>query len=252
MRILISNDDGIHSPGLWALVEAVQPLGEVFVVAPDREQSAASHAISLHRPLRVHQTKPNTWEVDGTPTDCVYLAFHHLLRDKKPDLVLSGINRGANLADDVTYSGTVAAAMEGSLFGAAAVAFSLVSPSRKYPWADAAAFIRPFVQSLIAWPLPARSLLNVNLPEGPAKGWVWTRMGKRSYEEKVEERRDPRGRLYYWLGGSENAHDFIPGSDCNAVYDDKKVSVTPLQLDLTNDALKNKLSGLKVEGFEGA
>jgi 5'-nucleotidase len=127
MRILVSNDDGIESPGIQALAEALQSLGEVFIVAPDREQSAASHAISLHRPLRLHRVRERQWAVDGTPTDCVYLAMNHILKDTLPEMVVSGINRGSNLADDVTYSGTVAAAMEGALFGVPAIAFSLAT-----------------------------------------------------------------------------------------------------------------------------
>jgi 5'-nucleotidase len=246
MRFLVANDDGIHAAGIAALVEAVSPLGEVFVAAPDREQSAASHAISLHRPLRLHELKPNWWSIDGTPTDCVYLAMNHLLVGKRPDLVLSGINRGPNLGDDVTYSGTVAAAMEGALFGVPSVAFSLVSPSRKYDYQPALVFIRSLVRTLIAKPLPTGALLNVNIPEGPVKGHAWTRMGKRSYGQLVEARRDPRGRAYYWIGGTENAHENIPGSDCNAVYDDGLVSITPLHLDLTHHRLLEELRNLSI------
>jgi 5'-nucleotidase len=246
---LLSNDDGVHAQGLAALAEAVAPLGEVLVVAPDREQSAASHAISLHRPLRVGAVREGWWEVDGTPTDCVYLGLHHLAAGRRPALVLSGINRGANLGDDVNYSGTVAAAMEGALSGVPAVAFSLVSPSRAFAFAPAVPFVRALVRSLLANPLPDGALLNVNLPEGPIRGYTWTRMGKRSYGQLVEERKDPRGRTYFWIGGTEKDHQDLPGSDCNAVYDQQVASITPLHLDLTHHRLLDELRPLPVEGY---
>ena len=249
MTFLISNDDGVHAKGLAALHEAVTPLGESLVVAPDREQSAASHAISLHRPLRMRELRPGWWEVDGTPTDCVYLALNHLLPKDRPQLVVSGINRGPNLGDDVTYSGTVAAAMEGALLGIPSVAFSLVSPKRTFDYAPAVPFVRAFVKALLDRPLAAGALLNVNLPEGPIRGFTWTKMGKRSYGQLVEERTDPRGRKYFWIGGVENAHENIPGSDCNAVYNDQLASVTPLSLDLTHHALLDSLRSLPVEGY---
>lgn len=249
MRILVANDDGIESPGIQALAAALQPLGEIFVVAPDREQSAASHAISLHRPLRLHRVRERQWAVDGTPTDCVYLAMNHILRDSPPEMVVSGINRGSNLADDVTYSGTVAAAMEGALFGVPALAFSLASKSRTWDFAPAAAFARKLVETVAARPLPRGALLNVNIPDGTPSGFALTKLGKRSYGQVVAERRDPRGRAYYWIGGDEQGHEDIPGSDCNAVYDEGKVSITPLHLDLTHTRLLEELRGLQVEGY---
>jgi 5'-nucleotidase len=251
MRILVSNDDGIESPGIQALAEALQSLGEVFIVAPDREQSAASHAISLHRPLRLHRVRERQWAVDGTPTDCVYLAMNHILKDTLPEMVVSGINRGSNLADDVTYSGTVAAAMEGALFGVPAIAFSLATRTRKWDFAPAAAFARKLVETVIARPLPRGALLNVNIPDGAPTGFAITRLGKRSYGQVVAERRDPRGRAYYWIGGDEQGHEDIPGSDCNAVYDEGKVSITPLHLDLTHTRLLEELHGLEVAGYAG-
>lgn len=251
MRVLVSNDDGIESPGIQALSAALSSFAEVWVVAPDREQSAASHAISLHRPLRMAQVRERQFAVDGTPTDCIYLALNHVMKACRPDMVVSGINKGANLADDVTYSGTVAAAMEGALFGIPAIAFSLASRSRKWDFSHAAGFAAKLVQSVAARPLPHGALLNVNFPEGPVKGFSWTRLGKRAYGQVVAERLDPRGRPYYWIGGGELDHEDIPGSDCNAVHDDHRVSITPLHLDLTHDRLLQDLRGLAVEGYEG-
>lgn len=248
MRFLLSNDDGIQSDGLRALARALTDLGEVFVVAPDRERSAASHAISLHRPLRVHEVADGWWSVDGTPTDCVYLAVHHLLRDRPPDVVVSGINYGANLADDVTYSGTVAAAMEGAMLGLPAVAISLVSAGT-FDFGPAAAFAASIVPAVVRRGLPKGMLLNVNVPRGTPRGYRITRLGKRSYGKEVVENVDPRGRKYYWIGGAETKHEDVPGSDCNAVYDERLVSVTPLHLDLTEYRMIEELRSWDLPGF---
>ncbi|WP_224242871.1 5'/3'-nucleotidase SurE [Hyalangium gracile] len=248
-RILVSNDDGYFSEGLQALVEAVSPLGEVWVVAPDREQSAASHAISLHRPLRIKEIRERWFAVDGTPTDSAYLAINHLLKDDRPQIMVSGINHGANLADDVTYSGTVAAAMEGALLGVPAIAFSLAS-SAPFDFKPAARFARSLVAAALARPLPPRMLLNVNIPGGvEPDGYVVTRLGRHSYGYSVVENVDPRGRKYYWIGGSEYEHEDIPGSDCNAVHLDKRVSVTPLHFDLTDSGRMADVASWTLEGF---
>ena len=251
MRVLVSNDDGHDSPGIRALAAALEPIAEVWMVAPDREQSAASHAISLHRPLRVHAVGERRWAVDGTPTDCIYLAMNHFMKGARPDLVVSGINKGANLADDVTYSGTVAAAMEGALFKVPALAFSLASRKREWDFGHAAGFARKLVESMIARPPAAGMLLNVNVPDGPVKGFALTKLGKRSYGQVVDERVDPRGRKYYWIGGDEQGHENIPGSDCNVTYDQGLVSITPLNLDLTHHSQLDALRGLRIEGHEG-
>ncbi|RMG16374.1 MAG: 5'/3'-nucleotidase SurE [Deltaproteobacteria bacterium] len=248
-RILISNDDGIGSPGIRALAAAMRPLGEVTVVAPDREQSAASHAISLHRPLRLTEVEPGWWQVDGTPTDAVYLGIHHLMKGSPPDLVVSGINLGANLGNDVTYSGTVAAAFEGCLFGIPSVAFSLVARAPKH-FDAAVRFARALATRVLDVGLPEGVLLNVNLPKGEPHGWKVTRLGRRSYGEQVEERLDPWGRSYYWIGGTETAHADIPGSDCNAVFDEGLVSVTPLHLDLTHAPSVPKIAKWRLDGWE--
>jgi 5'-nucleotidase len=249
-RILVSNDDGYFSEGIQALVDAVTPLGEVWVVAPDREQSAASHAISLHRPLRIKEIRERWYAVDGTPTDSAYLAINHLLKDDRPQIMVSGINHGANLADDVTYSGTIAAAMEGALLGVPAIAFSLVSKA-PFDFRPAARFARSLVAAALARPLPPRMLLSVNIPGGvEPEGYVITRLGRHSYGYDVTESVDPRGRKYYWIGGTEYEHEDIPGSDCNAVHLQKQVSVTPLHLDLTDSSRMSELAGWTLEGFQ--
>ncbi|MCI0569885.1 MAG: 5'/3'-nucleotidase SurE [Myxococcaceae bacterium] len=249
-RILVSNDDGHFSEGLKALVDAVSPLGEVWVVAPDREQSAASHSISLHRPLRIKEVRPRWYSVDGTPTDCAYLAVNHILKDARPHLMVSGINHGPNLADDVTYSGTVAAAMECALLGVPSISFSLVS-RRHFDFGAAARFARALAGAALERPLPPRMLLSVNVPGDVAEpnGYRVTRLGRHTYGYEVVENTDPRGRKYYWIGGSEYQHDDIPGSDCNAVFNHKAISVTPLHLDLTNHSMLEWMGGWQLPGF---
>jgi 5'-nucleotidase len=250
-RILVSNDDGVHAEGLAALVDAVSPLGDVWVVAPESEQSAASHAISLHRPLRIKRIREHVYAVDGTPTDCAYLAINHLMKDRKPDLMVSGINHGANMADDVTYSGTVAAAMESCLLGVPAIAFSLVA-RRDFDFTHAARFARAFAEAALAnRPLPHRMLVNVNVPgHAEPRGYAVTRLGKHTYGYDVVENVDPRGRKYYWIGGSGYEHEDIPGSDCNAVLRERLVSVTPLHMDLTEQRLMDSLGQWQLAGFD--
>jgi 5'-nucleotidase len=250
-RLLLSNDDGIGAAGLAALVAAVADLGEVWVVAPEQEQSGTSHSLSLHHPLRVRPLEaPRRFAVDGTPADCVYLAVNHLMKDQRPDLVLSGINHGPNLADDVIYSGTVAAAMEGALLNVPAMAFSLVT-RRTFQFADAARFARALVQAALARQLPRRMLLNVNIPAyPPVTGYQVTRLGQHSYGADVIEKADPRGRPYYWIGGTGYEHVKASGTDVTAVLDDRMVSITPIQLDLTDAAGLDALRAWPLEGFE--
>src|SRR5262245_22644920 len=235
--ILISNDDGIHSDGLQALADAVAAHGRVVVVAPDREQSAVSHSLTLHRPLRIDQIAPDRYTVDGTPTDCVNLAINGILRER-PALVVSGINKGANLGDDVTYSGTVSAAMEGTLLGAPSIAVSQIGRG-PYDFTVAAAFTGELVGRVLAQPLPADTLLNVNVPQfldgEQPRGVELTRMGKRRYGDAIIEKVDPRGRKYYWIGGEELAFVEEEGTDFHAVSRGC-ISVTPIHLDLTNYA----------------
>jgi 5'-nucleotidase len=249
-RILVSNDDGVTSEGIQALAEAMAPLGEVWVVAPENEQSASSHALSLHRPLRIKQVRERWFAVDGTPSDCAYLAINHVMKGIKPTLMVSGINHGANLADDVTYSGTVAAAMESSILGVPSIAFSLVA-RKDHQFGPPARFAAKLAAAVLAAPkLPPRMLLNVNFPNGvELSGYRITRLGKHTYGFEVVEKTDPRGRKYYWIGGSEYEHHDIPGSDCNAVHLDRVASITPLHLDLTDPSAMELLQGLTVEGY---
>jgi 5'-nucleotidase len=247
MRILVSNDDGIRAAGIRALEEALRPLGDVWVVAPDREQSAASHSLSLYRPLRVETLDERHYAVDGTPTDAVNLAINGIMK-VKPDLVVSGINHGGNLGDDITYSGTVSAAMEGTLLGVPAIAMSLVSRDAA-DFSTAAAFAARLVAAVRAHGLPRDTLLNVNVPALPAdelRGYRFTRQGKRRYGDAIVEHLDPRGRKYYWIGGDDLG--FVPaeGTDCTAVAD-RYISVTPLHLDLTNHASMGELSALALQ-----
>jgi 5'-nucleotidase len=246
--ILVSNDDGHFSDGIRALAGAMQDLGEVVVVAPEAEQSAASHAISLHRPLRIKEIRASWFAVDGTPTDCAYLAINHVLRGRRPALMVSGINHGPNLADDVTYSGTVAAAMESSMLGVPAVAFSLAT-RKGFDFTHAARFAHGLCAAALARPLPPGLLLNVNIPAGEVRGYRVARLGKHSYGYEVVEKVDPRGRKYYWIGGNEYQFEETPGTDVHAVLRDGLVSVTPLHLDLTDEETRVAVEGWAVEGF---
>lgn len=233
MLILLTNDDGIHSPGLLTLSRHLSALGRVVVVAPDRERSAASHSLTLHSPLRAEELAPDRFAVDGTPTDCVNLGIHGLL-DARPDLVISGINLGGNLGDDITYSGTVAAAMEATLMGVPAFAVSLDGKLfTADAFATAAAFSCELALTVLQQGLPVDTLLNVNVPPGTPRGVQLTRQGKRRYSDLVVEKLDPRGRKYYWIGGGEIGFEALPGSDFAALQDGF-ISVTPLHLDLTN------------------
>ena len=218
-----------------ALTEALRPLGAVTVVAPDRERSAAGHSLTLTQPLRVEKVGPRVYAVDGTPTDCVNLAVNGILRKRKIDLIVSGINKGGNMGDDITYSGTVSAAMEGTLLGIRSIAVSLVSRNN-FRFDVAAEFAAKVARKVLRQGLPKDTLLNVNLPNVPAgeiRGVRITRQGKRIYGEAVVEKRDPRGRKYFWIGGDSLRREDIPGSDLEAV-EHNYISITPIHLDLTN------------------
>ena len=240
MIILLSNDDGIQSEGLTALEKSLAQLGEIYTVAPDRAQSSMSHALTLHRPLRVHELSPRRMSVDGTPVDCVKLALTGLL-PVKPDLVVSGINKGPNLGDDIIYSGTVSAAIEGTLLGIPAIAVSLVT-FENFDFDAAAEFTATLIERIQQPGIPTGTLLNVNVPnlaKQQLKGWKLTRMGKRHYSENIVERVDPRGGKYYWIGGDDLGFAHDDGTDCVAVHEGF-VSVTPLQVDLTDHKLLNE------------
>ncbi len=247
MRVLLSNDDGIHAPGIAALAAAF-PEDEVWIVAPDREQSASSHSISLHRPLRVFEMGPRRYAVDGTPTDAVYMGLNLVLRDRRPDVVVSGVNHGPNLGNDVLYSGTVAAAMEGALLGCPAIAVSLAD-RRPRDFEHAASFAAALARRVVAGRPGVPTLLNVNVPPGPVKGYRFVRLGTRTYGTEVVENVDPRGRKYYWIGGERPTNEDIPQSDCNCVFQDGLVSVTPLHLDWSNDALVSEMRRWEVDGY---
>jgi 5'-nucleotidase len=233
MRILLSNDDGYQAPGLRTLHRVMAGVADVVVVAPDRDRSGASNSLTLEQPIRATEAEPGFIRVEGTPTDCVHLAITGLLSEE-PDMVVSGINAGANMGDDVLYSGTVAAATEGRFLGYPAMAVSLASYTPRY-FETAAQIAVELVQHLCAVPLSADSILNVNVPDLPydeLQGIVATRLGHRHKAEPVVKDADPRGRPIYWVGPAGAEQDAGPGTDFHAVRNGF-VSVTPLQVDLT-------------------
>ena len=234
MRILVSNDDGYQAAGIGALAAALSKLGEITVVAPDRDRSGASNSLTLGRPLRAATAANGFIYVDGTPTDCVHLALSGLM-DQEPDLVVSGINAGANLGDDVLYSGTVAAAMEGRFLGLPAIAVSLVS-EKAADYEAAAQVAADLATRISTLSLPTHTLLNVNVPDLPfadIQGYRLTRLGHRHKAEPVIKDTDPRGRDIYWIGPAGPEQDAGPGTDFCAVREGY-VSVTPIQTDLTS------------------
>lgn len=246
MRILLTNDDGIHADGIHALLPALSELGEVSIVAPDRERSATGHGITVHHPLRVqHYCIPDSnvcaWMVDGTPADCVKIAIQALL-PVKPDLVVSGINIGSNLGTDVLYSGTVSAAVEGVILGVPSVAVSLTD-YKKADFSYAAHVTKGIIEKMLKNGLPPNTMLNINVPPGQAediKGISVTKLGHRLYENTFDRREDPRGRVYYWLAGEVVEVNNDPDSDIAAV-DSGYISVSPIHFDLTNYNIMNNL-----------
>ena len=227
--VVLTNDDGIHAPGLAALEKALAEVGDVYVVAPEREQSTCGHALTLHRPLRPHQLGERRFAVNGTPADCVNLAVLGFL-PAPPVLIVSGINHGANLGDDVTYSGTIAAAMEGTILGVPSVAVSLVDGG---DFEVAGRVARLIAMRVLVSGLPPKTLLNVNVPARTPRGIRLARLGHRVYMDKIVEQADPRGRSHYWIGGGDARWDALEGTDMGAVHEGY-VSLTPLHLDLTN------------------
>jgi 5'-nucleotidase len=253
VKILLSNDDGCHAEGLRCMAEGLKGFADVTVVAPDRNRSGASNSLTLDAPLRLRHDAPGVICVDGTPTDCVHLAITGLL-DESPDMVVSGINAGANLGDDVLYSGTVAAAMEGRFLGFPAVAVSLVlDASNGRHYTTAARFTCDLVKRLRSHPLPADTILNVNVPDLPwdaIEGVEATRLGHRHRSEPVLKDSDPRGRPIYWVGPPGAEQDAGPGTDFNAIRR-HCISVTPIQIDLTRytaiDNLSQWLQGIEIK-----
>lgn len=231
--ILVTNDDGIHSNGIRILAKHLRRLGDVFVVAPDQERSAASHSLTLHRPLRIEKISPRFYSVDGTPTDCINLGINAIMKEQ-PALIVSGINRGPNLGDDVHYSGTVSAAVEGGIFDIPSIAVSLVARS-KFQFESAAFFAERLAARVLKKGLPNGVILNMNVPNLPRNrinGVKFTILGNRNYSDIIVEKVDPRGRKYYWIGGDEVDSEELTGSDCTAISEGF-VSVTPIRVDLT-------------------
>jgi 5'-nucleotidase len=244
--ILVTNDDGVHSEGIRALADALAPFGDITIVAPIQEASAIGHALTLRRPLRVDTISPRIFAVDGTPTDCVNIAITHVLRGK-PDLIVSGINKGWNLGDDVTYSGTVAGALEGALLGIPSIAVSTPRVGDECEFGPAAKAAALVAESVLERGMPKFTLLNINLPIGAGKGFRVTVQAKRNHVTVVSERLDPRQRAYYWIEEGENQWEPHDRSDYQAVRDGY-VSVTPLQPDMTAYDALTYVEGLPLAG----
>jgi len=251
VRILISNDDGIESPGIHALAEAMEIFGEVTVVAPHRERSTAGHSLTLHKPLRIFETAPRRYATTGTPADCIYLGIREILKDK-PDLILSGINAGANLGTDVHYSGTVAAAREGALLNIPSYAFSLVDtptgiskmPRAPLKFGMGAKVAVEVVRATKGQKFPPHTLFNVNIPNlewEAIQGMTLARQGIRYYANEVVRRTDPRGKDYYWIGGAYEGFEPDEKGDCHALQK-AKVSIVPLTVDATHDGFYQQLT----------
>lgn len=255
MRILITNDDGIHAPGILALKQVLETIGEVKVVAPERQRSAAGHGMTLHKPLRINETKladgSQAFATSGTPTDCVILGLD-VVCEGECDVVVSGINLGSNLGWDVTYSGTVAAAFEAAILGRPAIAVSLAldrsDEGRTPDFGAAARFTALLVKQLLGAPLPPHTFLNVNvpaLPEEEISGATITHQGRREYHDRIVARNDPAGRPYYWQYGNLDERNPDPGSDVHAIQN-KRISITPIQLDLTAYSAMDRLREWKL------
>lgn len=244
MRVLVSNDDGVEAPGIHVLAKYMAQLGEVTVVAPDRDRSGASNSLTLDAPIRLRSLGGRRYSVAGTPTDCVHLALSGLL-DHEPHIVVSGINDAANLGDDVIYSGTVSAAMEGRFLGLPAIAVSMVSKDGVAEHFDTAGrAVVELVKRLVADPLPADTILNVNVPDEPwerIRGYAVTRLGRRHRSAPSVEETDPRGRPIWWIGPAGAADDAGPGTDFHAIRE-RKISITPIHVDLTRYQALEKVS----------
>ncbi len=239
-RILITNDDGYNSNGILALEEGLKEIGDVYVVAPEAEQSGASHSLTLARPLRIRQIDERHWTVDGTPTDCVTLALNQILPPElRPDICCSGINHGANLGDDATYSGTVAGALESTILGVPGLAFSLTAYS-DHDFTESVKIAKELAQKTISEGIPKWTLLNVNVPKGVPAGIRITKQGFKSARPVISEHIDPRGKLYYWIGELREGFRAEGGTDFEAI-DEGYVSVTPMRSDLTSYSGLEKL-----------
>jgi 5'-nucleotidase len=239
-RILLTNDDGIHSDGLIKLEQALGEIGDVYVVAPAAEMSGASHSLTLTRPLRIRQIDERHWTVDGTPTDCVTLALNKILpADQQPHVCASGINHGGNLGDDATYSGTVAGALEATILGVPGLAFSLVARDQ-FDFTEAARFAVTAVHKVLSEGLPEGTLLNINFPKGEIKGVLVTRQGIKNARPVITEHIDPRGKPYFWIGEEYFVSNSAGGTDYHAI-ERGFISVTPLKSDMTDHQALAKL-----------
>ena len=248
MLILLSNDDGVGAPGLEALRREISRFAKVIVVAPEANQSAASHSLTLQRPLRVRVVGPDVYAIDGTPTDAVTWAFHRLLIRRKPKLVISGINAGSNMGDDVTYSGTVAAAIEGTILGVPAIAASLAGENGG-EYRPAARFVARLARWVLQEGIPKYTLLNVNLPDRgkkPLRKFAITKLGKRTYRDIIYDKVDPRGKNYFWIAGEPTADLTDVETDLRAVADGF-ISITPLKIDMTDYDLFHRLRSAKLK-----
>ncbi len=242
MRILLTNDDGYFSEGINALFRELSRDHDVYLIAPDREQSASSHSLTLNRPLRVHKLDRRHWITDGTPTDCVMLGVHIVFKGKHPDMIVSGINHGANMGDDITYSGTVAAAIEGAILKIPSLAVSMADYEPGMSMTAAARFVKRLIAVYPAWEIEPSTFLNVNLPPNTGRGYrkvAFTRQGVRRYKDVIVKKTDPRGKSYYWIGGRPK-WKAIKGSDFAAVSKGY-VSITPMKLDLTDNTALQQL-----------
>ena len=240
-RILITNDDGYHSEGIEALEAAMKLIGDVYVVAPASEQSGATHSLTLSRPLRIRQIDDRHWTVDGTPTDCVTFALNRILAPEvRPHICVSGINHGANLGDDASYSGTVAGAIEATILGVPGVAVSLVA-SRSYDFTESAVVAKRIAEKVLQEGLPEFTFVNVNVPKGIPKGIRVTKQGLKTARPVISENIDPRGKPYYWIGEVREGFKAEGGTDFEAI-DEGYVSVTPMRADLTNYAVMEQLA----------
>ncbi|HUX06850.1 MAG TPA: 5'/3'-nucleotidase SurE [Acidobacteriota bacterium] len=244
-RILVTNDDGIDTVGIKILAEAMSELGEVTVVAPSREMSGISHALTLGQPIEAEVVRPRWYAVGGTPTDCVYIARVKILNGDI-DLVVSGINNGANLGEDVHYSGTVAGAVEGSIFDIPALAFSMTA-GLSVDLGEAASFAKRLASEVLARGIEPRTLINVNFPAPPSAGVKLTRLGRRHYEQVVDERARGNGRFTFRIGGNEIHYEQSPETDCQAIADGY-TSVTPLQIDLSDGDSRSRLAAWGIFG----
>lgn len=248
--ILVSNDDGVHAPGIISLFRAMKELGDAYIIAPDRERSAASHSLTLHKPLRVEEINERVYSINGTPTDCVILGVNKLLPER-PSFIVSGINKGGNLGDDITYSGTVSAAIEGTLMGIPSFAISLVTGTEHtltLHFDTASECAIKIGRYILEKSLPHETLLNINVPnvhKNKILGAKFTRQGKMLYNNSIKDILDPKGKKHYWIGGSQPYLDHADDTDIQAVRRGY-ISITPIKIDLTNyqalDFLKNELS----------